>query len=133
MLFRSARAVCAPERSVIPLQGRSFREQDLPWAFLKILQTIPKSKRPGGGAIPVSAGVYSKDASDAFGPGKPDNATVAASVERRRGPGRGGGRRKNTGPRRRVNSNGTSKASATVSVSGTGKHALVKQFQTPRG
>ena len=39
----------APERTDIPLQGLSFWEQDLPWALTRILQGMPKDKRPALG------------------------------------------------------------------------------------
>jgi len=69
----------------------------------------------------------------AFDPGKLDSATVAARAGRRRGLGRGGRPRGDTGPHRRANSNGTGKAGATGNASETGKHRRMKRFQTPRG
>jgi hypothetical protein len=102
-----------------------------------MLQAIPKIKRAAGAngwrAGRVLGGVCSKDVNRAFTRDMRGSAIAASSAGRRRGPGRGGKPRRDTGTLRPVNSNGTGKASAIGSVSGAENHRQVKQFQTPQG
>jgi hypothetical protein len=80
---------CAPERSGFPSRAGAAGSNHLPWALLRILQAIPKIKRARRGsgrpAVRGRGGVCSKDASDAFGPGKHGSAIAAADAERPRG------------------------------------------------
>ena len=128
---------CAPERIAIPLQGRASGSNDLPWAFPRVLQAIPKIKRAadanGGRAGHGPGGVCSKDVSSTFGRDMRGSAIAARRAGRRRGPGRGGKPRSDTGTRRPANSNGTGKAGAIGNVSGTENHQQEKPFRRPRG
>jgi len=102
-----------------------------------VLQAIPKIKRAarenGRRADRGLDCVCSKDVSSAFGHDGRGSAIAASRAGRRRGLGRGGKPRRDTGTLRPANSNGTGKAGAIGSVSGTENHRQVKQFQTPRG
>ena len=117
---------CAPERSGFLSRAGAAGSNHLPWALLRILQVIPKIKRPVGGSVWPAAhgrgGVCSKDASGAFGPGNRGSAIAAADAEGPRGDGRGGRPRKNTGRRHLPEKNGTGKAGATGSASKIEKH-----------
>jgi hypothetical protein len=117
---------CAPERSGFLSRAGAAGSNHLPWALLRILQAIPKIKRPVGGSVWPGAhgrgGVCSKDASGAFGPGKHGSAIAAVDAGRLHGDGRGGRPKENTGRRRRPEKNGTGKADATESASKIEKH-----------
>src|ERR1019366_6154169 len=111
-----------PGEDCLPLQGRASGSNDLPWALPRVLQAIPKINSPAGGncrrAGPVPGGVCSKDASGAFGRDTCGSAIAASIAGRRRGYGRGGRARRDTGPRRWANRNGTVKAGATRTTAG---------------
>jgi len=117
---------CAPERSGFPSRAGAAGSNHLPWALLRILPAIPKIKRaPCGSGRPAArgrGGVCSKDASDAFGPGKHGSVIAAVDAGRLRGDGRGGRPKENTGRRQRPEKNGTGKAGATGSASETERH-----------
>jgi hypothetical protein len=117
---------CAPERSGFPSRAGAAGSNHLPWALLRILPAIPKIKSaPSGSGRPAARGrdlVCSKDARDAFGPGKHGSAFAAEDAERPRGDGRGGRPGENTGRRLRAEKNGTGKAGATGSASETERH-----------
>ena len=126
-----------PGEECDPLRGRASGSNDLPWALPRVLQAIPKIKRAadanGWCAGHGPGGVCSKDVSSTFGRDMRGSAIAARGAGRRRGPGRGGKPRRDTGTLRPANSNGTGKAGAIGSVSGSENHRQVKQFQTPRG
>lgn len=118
----------------------SFWEHHLPWALLKILQTLSKIKgqhRARGGSAPNvgrgRAAVCSKDVSSAFVPGKRGSAIAAIDAGRRRGNGRGGRASRPTEPRGRANRNGTGKVGATGSASGTATPPRKRRLEGPRG
>lgn len=119
------------------LRGRASGSNDLPWALPRVQQAIPKIKRATGANVWCAGhgpgGVCSKDVSGTFGRDMRGSAIAASRAGRRRGPGRGGKPRRDTGTPRPAKSNGTGKAGAIGSVSGTENHRQVKQFQTPRG
>ena len=89
------------ERGEGPLRGRASGSNDLPWALPRVLQAILKIKRAadanGWCAGPAPCSVCSKDLSSTF-----VRACAAALLQRavpevRRGPGRGGKPRRDTG------------------------------------
>lgn len=128
---------CAPERSGFPSRAGAAGSNHLPWALLRILQAIPKIKRPAGGRVWRTGrgrgGVCSKDVSEAFGPVKHSSVIAAADAERARDDGRGGRPRKNTGRHRRPEESERGKAGATGSASKIEKYNRRKWFKRPRG
>ena len=106
-------------------------------ALPRILQSIPKIKRLAGGsdwhAGRACGAVCSKDASNAFIPGKHASAIAASAAGRPRGDGRGGRRSDGTGRRGRASNDATVKASATGSGSDAGNRKIQKQLTKPRG
>jgi len=56
MLYSIPEVCCAPERSDIPLQGRSFWESSPPMGLSRVLQVVPKIKTVSGSACPAALG-----------------------------------------------------------------------------
>lgn len=131
------KSCCAPEGIAILLQGRASGSNHLPWAFPRILQAIPKIKRAVDGngrrADPGPGDACSKDVSGAFVRATRVSAIAAGNAGGRRGYGRSGRPRRDTGTRRQGSGNGTGKAGATGSASGTENHQQAKQLERPRG
>ena len=102
---------------LIPLQGLSFWEHNLPWAHPRILHGISKSKWLAG-ADERSAGhgvgtVCSRDVSRSFIRGMRASDIAAGTAGNRRGNGRGGKHDELIGVRRQESRSATGKAGAT--------------------
>jgi len=131
------RYCCAPEGSAIPSGAGASGSNDLPWALPRVLQAIPKIKRAarenGWRADRGLDCVCSKDVSSGFGHDGRGSAIAASRAGRRRGPGRGGRRRRATGPRRPANGSATGRAGVTGSASGAENQQPRKPLQRARG
>ncbi len=135
--FCSEPEVCAPERRVLPSRAGASGSHHLPWALLRVLQAIPKIKRLAGGsdrrAGPGCGAVCSRGAPSVFIPGRRSSAIAARVAGRRRGNGRAGKRKRDTGRRQGANRNGTGKAGAIGSGRAAGNPHRQRQLARPRG
>jgi hypothetical protein len=130
-------SVLRPERSAIPLRGRSFGSHHLPWALPRILQTAGEIKRRIGGRMrPADRGdadACLRDAISSFTRGKCASAIAVSAAGKRRGDGRGGKPSSGTAAQEAAKRNETGRAGATGSVSGAGKYQVRRLKANPRG
>jgi hypothetical protein len=122
--FVANRRSTAPRKGMRVLSGAGASgSKHLPWALPRVLHAIGKINRPSGGNGRLAGrgrgGVCSRDASSVFTPGTRDSGIAARAAGRRRGNGRGGRPRRDTGPPGRVNRSATGRAGAIGTVSGT--------------
>jgi hypothetical protein len=94
-----------PGEESLPLRGLSFWEHNLPWALLKVLQTVHKIKSEQNRVDRECAVVCSRGVTNVITPTKLLSATARPSAGGRRGSGRAGKRSENTGVRRPAKKN----------------------------
>src|ERR1019366_10797865 len=135
-LFVVEPEVCAPEGSSFPCRAGASGSHHLPWALPRVLQVIPKIKRLGGSDCPFGRGcgaVCCRGARSASLPGRRASVIAAKSAGKRRGKGRDGRRRKDTGRPGAASSNGTVKVGATGGGRKAGSPQSQRQLTRPRG